>query len=432
MVCNCKSKIWILVLLMTICGQLDKAFAVDYWIQQQTPLTGVTLLRCSFPDSLNGWAVGDMGTIVHTSNGGANWILQTSPVDFYLHDVWFINNNTGWIISNEFFMEGTIILFTTDGGNNWDTTQFSDTTVFLTTVFFSDENNGWMGSLSGEIFKTTNGGVNWNITPNDTGTFSSYRIERFRFYSPDFGFALGGQIDIVGALWRTTNNGSFWSTTGLSPEPIFDLHYFDSLNILAVGGDPDFGAFRLNSTDAGTTWSYNSLKMFGQGMAIAARTPSELWVPLAYAENWAATFNGGANWIEIPVTQQKGIWDAQFVDSMHGWAVGDSGTILKFNPNAVGIQNQNTHIPSSLYLSQNYPNPFNPFTTIEYKLEKPGDVEIIIYDINGRKLQSIPLGKRSPGSYRYHFNGAGFPSGVYYYKLISGEFSDTKKMVILK
>lgn len=432
MIRDCKSKICIILLLLGFFILSERSLAVDYWVQQQTPPTGVRLLRCSFPDTLNGWAVGDMGTIMHTSNGGVNWALQPSPVDFYLHDVCFINGTTGWIVSNEFFFEGTIILSTTDGGNNWDTTQFSDTTVFLTTIYFSDANNGWLGSIGGQIYKTTNGGINWNITPNDTGAFSSYRIERFRFYSPDFGYALGGQIDIVGALWRTSNSGALWTTVGLSPEPIFDLHYFDSLNILAVGGDPDFGAFRVNSTNGGMTWEYNSLKMFGQGMAIAARTHSELWVPLAYAETWGVTFNGGANWVELPVTQEQGIWDAQFVTPMHGWAVGDSGTIIKFNPEAVGIQNQNTNIPSSLRLYQNYPNPFNPFTTIEYKLEKTADVNIIIYDINGRQLQSIPLGRRSPGSYNYHFNGSGFPSGVYYYKLISGEFSDTKKMVILK
>jgi photosystem II stability/assembly factor-like uncharacterized protein len=432
MIKDCKLKIWVFLITAVLLGIACKSYAVDFWIQQSTPPTGVTLLRCSFPDTLNGWACGDMGTIMHTSNGGVNWSFQTSPVNFYLHDVFFINNTTGWIISNEFFYEGSIILSTTDGGNNWDTTQFSDTTVFLTTVYFSDINNGWLGSIGGHIYKTSNAGLNWNLTLNDTGTFSNYRIERFRFYSPDFGFALGGQIDIVGTLWRTTNNGGFWTTSGLSPEPIFDLHYFDSLNILAVGGDPDFGAFRVISTNAGVTWDYHSLEMFGQGMTIAARTPSELWVPLAYAENWAATFNGGTNWVEIPVTQQKGVWDAQFVSPMHGWAVGDSGTILKFNPEAVGIQNQNTQIPSSLYLSQNFPNPFNPFTTIEYKLEEPGDVEIVIYDINGRLIRSVPLGRRSSGSYKYHFDGSGFPSGVYYYKLILGEFSDTKKMVILK
>ncbi len=424
--------IFFLIIQLSLIFQFsEKSWAIDYWTQQNTP-TDVKLLRCSFPDTLNGWACGDFGTILHTSNGGKNWNLQTSPIDFYIHDIYFLDNNTGWAVANEFFYEGSIILSTTNAGVTWDTTQFFDTTIFLTTIHYTDSVNGWVGAITGDIYKTTNAGLDWTYTPNDSGMFSGFRINRFRFYSPDYGYAVGGQIDIVGTIWRTDNNGGLWTSQGLSPEPIYDIYFFDSTNLMATGGDPDYGAFMLKSSNAGANWEYTSIELYGQGETIAHRTASEFWVPLAYAETFAMTTNAGNNWAEVPVTQTLGVWDARFVTPNHGWAVGDSGLVLKFNPDAVNINNQNVSVPSSLTLHQNYPNPFNPSTTIEYELSKPGYVKLLVYDINGKQMEFIDLGPKFTGSYKFSLNGKNYPSGVYYYKLTSGDFSQTKKMVIIK
>jgi photosystem II stability/assembly factor-like uncharacterized protein len=406
-------------------------FALDYWVKQNTS-TDTRLLRCSFPDTSNGWACGDMGTIIHTSNGGTNWIIQSTPIDFYIHDIYFINKNTGWAIANEFFYEGSIILSTTNAGQTWDTTQFQDTTIFLTTIHYTDSLNGWVGAITGHIYKTTNAGLDWTYTPNDSGMFSSFRINRFRFFSQDYGYAVGGQIDIVGSIWRTDNSGGLWTSQGLSPEPVYDIHFFDSLNLMATGGDPDYGAFILRSSNAGINWDYKSINIYGQGEAIAHRTANEFWMPLAYAETFAMTTDAGNNWVEVPVTQTLGVWDAQFVTPDHGWTVGDSGLVLKFNPDAVSINNQTSSIPNSLTLHQNYPNPFNPSTTIEYELTKPGYVKLYVYDISGKQIDYIDLGAKFTGNYKFRLNANKYPSGVYYYKLTAGDFSQTKKMVLLK
>src|SRR5690606_35633670 len=220
----------------------------------------------------------------------------------------------------------------------------------------------------------------------------------------------GGQIDIVGTIWRTDNNGGLWTSQGLSPEPIYDIYFFDSTNLMATGGDPDYGAFMLKSSNAGANWEYTSIELYGQGETIAHRTASEFWVPLAYAETFALTTNAGNNWSEVPVTQTLGVWDARFVTPNHGWAVGDSGLVLKFNPDAVNINNQNLSIPSSLILHQNYPNPFNPSTTIEYELSKPGYVKLLVYDINGREVEFIDLGPKFSGSYKFRLKGKNYPS----------------------
>lgn len=428
---NYKSLLLCILTFSYLIISFTESYCVDFWNIQPTP-TNVKLLRCSFPDTLNGWACGDGGTIIHTSNGGSNWILQSTPIDFYIHDIFFINNQTGWAVANEFFYEGSIILSTTNAGATWDTTQFNDTTIFLTSIHYTDPLNGWAGSISGQIYKTTNSGQNWTYTPNDSGMFSGFRINRFRFFSPDYGYAVGGQIDIVGTIWRTDNNGGLWTSQGLSPEPVFDIYFFDSANVMATGGDPDYGAFILRSSNAGINWDYTPINLYGQGEAIAHRTAGEFWVPLAYAETFARTTNNGANWVEVPVTQTLGVWDAQFVTPNHGWTVGDSGLVLKFNPNAVNINNQSAFVPNTLTLYQNYPNPFNPATTIEYDLSKPGYVKLYVYDNSGKEVDFIDLGPKFTGTYKFRFNGNKYPSGVYYYKLISGDYSQTKKMVILK
>lgn len=88
-------------------------------------------------------------------------------------------------------------------------------------------------------------------------------------------------------------------------------------------------------------------------------------------------------------------------------------------------------------LSQNYPNPFNPSTTIKFTIpssvrRKTQDVKLTVYDILGRKVQTLLNKKLTPGSYEVKFNGNNFSSGVYFYKVTAGEYIQTKKMLLMK
>jgi hypothetical protein len=83
-------------------------------------------------------------------------------------------------------------------------------------------------------------------------------------------------------------------------------------------------------------------------------------------------------------------------------------------------------------LEQNYPNPFNPTTNIRFNVPKAGNATFKIYDINGKEVATYLEGKIEAGVYKVEFNGADLPSGVYFYKLTIGNFTDTKKMVLTK
>ena len=102
--------------------------------------------------------------------------------------------------------------------------------------------------------------------------------------------------------------------------------------------------------------------------------------------------------------------------------------------NSVGI-NQISSIVKEYDLKQNYPNPFNPSTSIEFSLQKNSDVNLVVYDMQGREVASLLNNtKLSQGSYKYDFNSNDFnlSSGVYFYKLVTGDFISTKKMLLIK
>jgi len=88
--------------------------------------------------------------------------------------------------------------------------------------------------------------------------------------------------------------------------------------------------------------------------------------------------------------------------------------------------------PSNFRLHQNTPNPFNPFTSIRFSLPRNSDVCIEFYNVLGQKIDSIDLKSAHSGEHRIEWNGSGFPSGVYFYKLSAGEFTEIKKMTLLK
>ena len=89
-------------------------------------------------------------------------------------------------------------------------------------------------------------------------------------------------------------------------------------------------------------------------------------------------------------------------------------------------------MPKGYSLSQNYPNPFNPTTKIKFSIPISGNVKIIIFDPLGKEIQILLNEYKSIGSYEIDFNSSLLSSGIYFYQLISGKYSKTKKMIILK
>jgi hypothetical protein len=109
----------------------------------------------------------------------------------------------------------------------------------------------------------------------------------------------------------------------------------------------------------------------------------------------------------------------------------DSDYEIMFSSNSVGVKDEK-HIPVEFSLEQNYPNPFNPSTIISFSIPERANVNLKVYDILGNELVILINDETEAGSYNVNFNANGLSTGVYFYQLVSNEYVETKKMLLIK
>jgi hypothetical protein len=123
-------------------------------------------------------------------------------------------------------------------------------------------------------------------------------------------------------------------------------------------------------------------------------------------------FLNGSSYIELPV---------------------HSNNINQQNPFVISEQNKSlTGTPDEFSLNQNYPNPFNPSTTIQYNIAAGNLVQLKVYDLTGKEVKTLVNEFQMPGSYSVDFNANNLASGIYYYNIVSGNFNEVKKMILIK
>jgi subtilisin-like proprotein convertase family protein len=134
----------------------------------------------------------------------------------------------------------------------------------------------------------------------------------------------------------------------------------------------------------------------------------------------------------LPQINQNGYWRLSVTDAASNV---DSGRVylwgIKFI-SAVGISNINGNIPKEFYLMQNFPNPFNPATTIEFGLNESANTKIEVFDITGKLIELVSENFMQTGTYRFVWNAANYSSGIYLFRLSSGNKSLSKKMVLIR
>lgn len=433
------NKIKIIVLIFSLIAAFScELLSQDFWLRVPSPTQRI-LTKCWFVDSVYGWAAGDSGTIINTTNGGASWGLQnTGIVNYNIDDVFFLNRNLGWALSNDYFFQGTFMLKTTNGGVNWSITNFPDTSVLITAIQYTDSLHGYAAGVSGKIFRTTSGGNNWIPCIIDTAgcpLLYGFPKHRLNFVNSSTGYACGGQYDMIGAVWKTTNSGVSWNAFCITPEPLFDVKVISSNKIIASGGDFDFGAITSTTWNNGSDWSYNNIGYGGIGRDLAFRTEKEIWMPLAFAQAWAVHLDSGninVPWKGVPAPDSTAVYAAVFKSPTFGFAFGSYGAIMKYNTSVIGLTPGSSIVTRDYSLGQNYPNPFNPSTNIEFNLGKAENVRITLYDLLGRQVKVFIEGIRPSGFNRFRFVNTGLASGVYIYKIEAGNFTESKRMIIVK
>jgi hypothetical protein len=151
--------------------------------------------------------------------------------------------------------------------------------------------------------------------------------------------------------------------------------------------------------------------------------------------------NNGANWVNknqglnyIPYIYSLIIYNNNIFAGTNGFSVWRRSL-----SEILGVQNISTEIPSSYTLGQNFPNPFNPMTVIRFNVsgfhvKTSGNDKVVlkVYDVMGREVQTLVNERLNAGTYEVSFDGSMLTSGVYFYRLITNGFSDTKKMLLIK
>jgi hypothetical protein len=224
--------------------------------------------------------------------------------------------------------------------------------------------------------------------------WSAVQLLGVSFADSSTGTAVGSE----GGILRTTNGGALWTSqlSGTTNE-LHGVSFTDANTGTVVGG-----------------WS-------------AASYPGWLAVILH-------TTDGGATWTNVSLPTTNVLAAVCWTDANTGTAVGENGTILRTaNAGTTGVEaDRQRKTPQDFLLGQNYPNPFNPTTTIRYALPYRSRVNLTVYNTLGQQV-AIPIhAQQEAGSYEVKFDGSALASGVYFYRLQTGGFVDTKKLLLLR
>ncbi|MEI6504020.1 MAG: YCF48-related protein, partial [Armatimonadota bacterium] len=296
----------------------------------QTSGTEATLTSVSFPDALNGWAVGDAS--LSTKDGGATW---TSGEGYGGDEVTFIDASHGWVVDDyNSWLDHSVIYATSDGGANW-TEQYSGDRP--RSVTFSDANHGWTVGNAGEIATTTNGGALWSALDSRI-TDALYSVS---FPDSSHGWAVGlGQSG--DSIFATTDGGANWNVQssggGDVPYHLSSVCFPDAVNGWAVGNNGLYWEREgviLATSDGGAHWTRQSSGIAEHFSAVTFSDASHGWavgeyIPSGYHTPMIlATADGGAHWSAQSSGASVGqeFYAVAFPDASHGWVVGSDGMI---------------------------------------------------------------------------------------------------------
>ncbi len=388
-----------------------------------------------FIDNQNGWIIGYSGTLLRTTDAGESWNSIIIPYQ-NLKAIQFVNQNIGWIVGDE-----GLIIKSTDGGNTWFE-QEGGQNYYLEDQHFFDDQVGIIcgGTIGvGRLLRTTNGGNQWDEIALP---IYSPRLLSIFFLNNNLGWTTGAnQI-----LYRTIDAGISWDSIAYLAGGIsnshFGLYFLDSLNGNICGaeyhGTGNNNSSIYKSSDGGFSWTYVAGVGYGIFNSLAHHTTSNSIYSVGFG-GWPYTvgriyksIDGGENWEEVSSPSPETLNEITFTEHK-GWIVGRNGTILTtlISSSVDEIVN-----PSVFNLMQNYPNPFNPTTTIKYQLLEISFVTFKVYDVLGNEIATLVNEEKPAGSYEIEFSAAGggneLTSGIYFYRLQAGNFVETKKMILMK
>jgi len=363
------------------------------------------------------------GYIFRTTNSGTVWNAVFIDSSFLPSDIEFINSFTGFAFGGYYGIQ-FLCYRTTDSGVTWDTAAYDeDINFFKTSACFTNALTGFSCGANGLISKTTNSGSNWAVV------FGFYDINK-RLNSIQMIDALNGWcVGDSGVIVRTTNGGTNWASVTSSTQRYLSCVKFLDLNTGYISGDT---GLILKTSNSGSTWSTLSSGTT-QDLGSIAFTNQNTGFIVGGNGLILHTTSAGSSWFVDPSGVTDFLHSVKFIGPDTGYIVGDNGRILRTTTGGViGIKPVSNIVPKEFSLEQNYPNPFNPTTKFKFQIAKSSYAKVSVYDVLGREVETLVSQQLNPGTYEMKLDASNLPSGVYFYRLIAGDFAQTKKMALIK
>jgi len=277
----------------------------------------------------------------------------------------------------------------------------------------------------------------WGAVSTDGGlTFTNFKIGNQNFNPNSIRISQGSHYylgDYQGISGRTitfpfyTGQGNtLHDYTAYLPD--FGISFSETSDTIQPGGNSTVRVISPLLGNYSGQVSYTS---------VITPPPASGTINVTFSPNNTITFNGNPDSLTLNISVSGDVPLGTYIDSIRGTESSGPRThvrtfqIVVGNPQ--GIHITSTEIPKIYSLLQNYPNPFNPVTNIKFGLPKTSVVSLKVFDILGREIANLVNNESlQAGSYLFDFDASNLPSGIYYYKLSAGEFSDVKKMVLVK
>jgi len=314
------------------------AFSQEYWYWQNPLPQGNQLNDLWIFDTQTMLAVGDFGTVIKTSDGGASWNVShySGGITNDFYSVFFIDETTGWVGGSD-----GKILKTTDGGDTWSVKTILNIPA-INAFYFHDNQNGWAvgnkvlnGDQKGVFLKTIDGGNSWTIDEN-TGAAS---LNAIRFINNNTGWAVGSKYvseienpqDII---LKTDDGGQTWMPhySQITTE-LFCTCFVDDLNGWAVGKGTTSSGMIIYSDDGGVNWTEQTHPEPTSALwGIAFRNQNLGWA-VGEKGTLLRTDNGGNQWELIETQIDRNLNSIKFTNTVFVVAVGNAGIMIKSGDN---------------------------------------------------------------------------------------------------
>lgn len=418
-----------------------------------------TFPSISVVDQNNVWVAGGTNTptIFRTTNGGTNWIaVPTTGIPLDVFCVWAVDANTAYVGDggaaggaggNASFYK------TTNAGTNWTVVASTGGSAgFFNGIVFSKTTPSFGIAESDPpagvgntyyISVTTNGGTSWApLTPAPPGVSGQASAQNSVFVVDNlfYGFGLGNNAP--SRAYMTSNGGANWfvgTLTGLTGGFISGLAFKENKLIGIAASSSDLPNIS-RTTNGGVNWSVVNV---GAGVTGYCTCKWIEGTNTCYVSANAGasgvvkkSTDAGLTWTTMSTSGLTGITHMEFKrvgTTVYGYAATANGAILKVTDIVTDVNTVNSLIPSEFRLEQNYPNPFNPTTTINFSIPASSNVTLKVYDALGKEVSTLVNEFKAPGNYSAEFSATNnLSSGIYYYTLSANNFTETKKLMLVK